>query len=190
ARIIAFAQAVLQPEPQVVAVRGQLLQRDLDLLAQLEPYIAALEEELCTLLAQTPGAIWAQLKGVSPIQAASLMAAMGDPSHYDYAGQVFRRSGLVSGRNDSGTRQKHGKGNRVTKVGDVYLRRALFKLVETLSLHQPPLHDYRQRLKGTKPHPNVARVATVRKAVGILFATLRERDQQIVGLRVKEREVM
>jgi transposase len=188
AKIIVFAQEVLHPEAQVIAVRSQLLQRDLALLAQIEPHIAALEEELCTLLAQTPGAIWAQLKGVSPIQAASLMAAMGDPTHYDYAGQVFRRSGLVSGRNDSGTRQRKGKGKRVTKVGDVYLRRALFKLVETLSLHQPPLHDYRQRLKGTKPHPNVARVATVRKAVGILFAI--QRDQRIVGLRVKESEAM
>jgi transposase len=184
AKIIAFAQEVLHPEAQVIAVRRQLLQRDLTLLAQMEPHIADLEEELCTLLPHTPGHIWTQLKGVSPIQVASLGAAMGDPSHYDYAAQVFRRSGLVSGRNDSGTRQKKGKGKRVTKVGDVYLRRALIKLVETLSLHQPLLRDYRQRLKGTKPHPNVARVATVRKAVGILFAI--QRDQHIIGLRVKE----
>jgi transposase len=114
------------------------------------------------------------------------MAAMGDPSYYDYAAQVFRRSGLVSGRNDSGTRQKKGKGKRVTKVGDVYLRRALLNLVETLSLHQPSLHTYRQRLKATKPHPAVARVATARKAVGILFAI--QRDQRIAGLLVKPQE--
>ena len=188
AKIIAFAPQTLHPDPEVIAVRSQLLQRDLVLLEQVESHITALEERLCTLLAQTPGLIWTRLQGVSPIQAASLMAAMGDPSHYDYAAQVFRRSGLVSGRNDSGTRQKKGKGKRVTKVGDVYLRRALVNLVETLSLHQPTLGDYRRRLKDVKPHPGVARVATVRKAVGILFAILR--DQGIDGLQVKESDPM
>jgi len=184
AKIIAFAQQTLHPDPEIIAVRSQLLQRDLTLPEQIERHIAELEERLCTRLAQTPGHIWARLKGVSPIQAASLMAAMGDPSHYDYAAQVFRRSGLVSGRNDSGTRQKKGKGKRVTKVGDVYLRRAPINLVETLSLHQPTLDHYRRRLKGVKAHPGIARVATVRKAVGILFAILR--DRRIDGLRVKK----
>ncbi len=71
----------------------------------------------------------------------------------------------------------------MTKVGDVYLRRALLNLVETLSLHQPSLRTYRQRLKATKPHPAVARVATARKAMGILFAI--QRDQRIDNLLVK-----
>jgi transposase len=184
AKIIAFAQQTLHPDPEVIAVRNPLLQRDLTLLEQIEGCIAALEDHLLALLPQTPGHIWARLKGVSSIQAASLMAAMGDPSHYNYAAQVFCRSGLVSGRNDSGTRQKKGKGKHVTKVGDVYLRRALINLVETLSLHQPTLGHYRRRLKDAKPHPGVARVATVRKAVGILFAI--QRDQRIANLLVKE----
>lgn len=188
AKIIAFAQQTLHPDPSVIAVRSQLLQRDLAFLEQLDSYITELEDRLCTLLPQTPAHIWVRLKGISPIQAASLIAAMGDPSYYDYAAQVFRRSGLVSGRNDSGTRQRKGKGKHVTKVGDVYLRRALINLVETFSLHQPSLRTYRQRLKGTKSHPGVARVATVRKAVGILFAI--QRDQRIDDLLVKEDDPM
>jgi len=188
AKIIAFAQQTLHPDPEVIAVRSPLLQRDLALLEQVEGHINQLEERLCALLSLTPGHIWTRLKGVSPIQAASLVAAMGDPAHYDYAAQVFRRSGLVSGRNDSGTRQRKGKGKHVTKVGDVYLRRALINLVETLSLHQPILGDYRHRLKGVKPHPGVARVATVRKANGILFAI--QRDQCINDLRIKKEPPM
>jgi transposase len=188
AKIVAFAQQTLHPDPEVIAVRSPLLQRDLTLLEQVEGHINQLEERLCALLSLTPGYIWTRLKGVSSIQVASLVAAMGDPAHYDYAAQVFRRSGLVSGRNDSGTRQKKGKGKRVTKVGDVYLRRALINLVETLSLHQPILGDYRSRLKGVKPHPGVARVATVRKANGILFAI--QRDQCINDLWVKKEPPM
>ena len=188
AKIITFAQQTLHPDPEIIAVRSQLLQRDLALLQQVEGHINQLEERLCALLSLTPGYIWTRLKGVSSIQVASLVAAMGDPNHYDYAAQVFRRSGLVSGRNDSGTRQRKGKGKRVTKVGDVYLRRALINLVETLSLHQPILGDYRSRLKGVKPHPGVARVATVRKANGILFAI--QRDQCINDLWIKEEPPM
>jgi transposase len=188
AKIIAFAQQTLHPDPEVIAVRSPLLQRDLALLEQVENHINQSEERLCALLSLTPSYIWTCLKGVSSIQVASLVAAMGDPAHYDYAAQVFRRSGLVSGRNDSGTRQSKGKGKRVTKVGDVYLRRALINLVETLSLHQPILSDYRSRLKGVKPHPGVARVATVRKANGILFAI--QRDQCINDLQTKKEPPM
>jgi transposase len=185
---MAFARQTLHPDPEVIAVRSPLLQRDLALLEQVEGHIDQLEERLCALLSLTPGHIWTRLKGVSPIQVASLVAAMGDPAYYDYAAQVFRRSGLVSRRNDSGIRQSKGKGKHVTKVGDVYLRRALINLVETLSLHQPILGDYRSRLKGVKPHPGVARVATVRKANGILFAI--QRDQRINDLRTKKEPPM
>jgi transposase len=187
-RIITYAQNVLLPAPQLIAVRSELLQHDLALLETVETHVTALEARLQALLEQTPGHIWTRLKGVGPTQAASLIAAMGDPAHYRYAGQVFKRTGLVSGRNDSGTRQKKGKGKRVTKVGDVYLRRALLNVVDTLTIHQPTLAPFRRRLKASKSHPGVARVATARKVMGILFAILR--DQSIQGLVLKRGETM
>ncbi len=132
-----------------------------------------MEERLVALVAQTPYQIWTKLKGLSDIQVAQLAAAIGDPNHYSHAKQVFRRSGLVSGRNDSGLRQKQGKGNKVVKTGDVHLRRALMEAISTFILHQPLLGRYYAKLKLTKP-ALVARVATVRRANGILWATLRD----------------
>jgi transposase len=104
---------------------------------------------------------------------ARLVAAIGDPEHYTHAKQVFRRSGLVSGRNDSGVRQNQGKGNKVVKTGDVHLRRALLDAIHSLILHQPVLFRYYSKLKLSKPDL-VARVATARRANGILWATLRD----------------
>ena len=187
ARIIAYAQKILLPDTELVAIRSELLQHDLALLAEVERHLRQLEDRLCQLLAQTPAAVWARLKGLSPVQAASLVAAMGDPADYTCAAQIFRRAGLVSGRNDSGTRQRKGKGKPVVKVGDVYLRRALMAALETLILHQPVLRTYYAHLKKTK-HPGVARVATARKALGILWATLR--DQCPVTLVLKKGETM
>lgn len=182
AKITAYAQNILPPDPMLIAIRGELLQADLDLLEEVQRHLTQLEERLCALLVQTPAAVWAKLKGLSAVQAASLLAAMGDPADYTAAAQVFRRAGLVSGRNDSGSRQRKGKGQAVLKVGDVYLRRALMAAVETLILHQPVLRQYYLTLKKTK-HPGVARVATARKTMGILWATLRDQRSALLVLK-------
>jgi transposase len=182
AKIITYAQKVLLPDPEVIAIRRELLACDLALLAQVEQRIAKLEDRLQTLLQQTPYWVWTQVRGLSVTQVASLAAAIGDPRHYSHAAQVFRRSGLVSGRNDSGTRRHKGKGKRVVKTGDVYLRRALMTAIMSLIRHQPVLQDYFNELHRTK-HAGVARVATARRAIGILWAM--QRDQQSRTLVLK-----
>jgi transposase len=182
AKIIAYAQKVLWPDPQVIAIRAELLQHDLLLLEAVEARIGVMEQRLVTLVAQTPYQIWTHLKGLSDLQVARLAAAIGDPDHYTHAKQVFRRSGLVSGRHDSGVRQNQGQGQAVVKTGDVHLRRALMEAISTFILHQPVLFRYYTRLKLSKPDL-VARVATARRATGILWATLR--DQYAITLVYK-----
>jgi hypothetical protein len=94
----------LLPDPQVITIRSELLAHDLALLQEVERHITELEDRLHSLLQQTPYWIWVKVRGLSMTQVANLAAAIGDPNHYTYAAQVFRRSGLVSGRNDSGPR--------------------------------------------------------------------------------------
>ncbi|MBN2388951.1 MAG: transposase [Anaerolineales bacterium] len=107
-------------------------------------------------------------------QAASLAAFIGDPAHYTEAAQVFRRSGLVSDRNDSGNHQRKGRGTPILKSGDVCLRRNLMNAVSSLLVHQPALYCTCKRLALSKP-AGVARVATARKAIGLRWAA--QRDQ-------------
>jgi transposase len=183
AKIIAYAQKVLLPDAELVSIRCELLKHDLALLDETSRHIAELASRLCDLVMHTPYRVWTYIKGLSVLQTAQLAAAIGDPTHYHYAGQVFRRSGLVSGCNDSGTHQQKGKGHHVVKVGDVYLRTALMNALHTLVVHQPVLYRYYSKLKLTKP-AGVARVATARKANGILWATLR--DQQSLTFVLKK----
>jgi transposase len=182
AKIITYAQKALLPDPEVITIRCELLARDLALLAEIERRIAELEDRLHALLQQTPYWVWTQVRGLSVTQVASLAAAIGDPNHYTYAAQVFRRSGLVSGRNDSGTRRHKGKGKRVVKTGDVYLRRALMMAIMSLIRHQPVLQDYFNELHRTK-HAGVARVATARRAMGILWAMQRDQHSRTLVLK-------
>lgn len=182
AKLLAYAQKVLPPDPELAAIRCDLLQQDLALLADVEQHVQHLGTQLGPLLAQTPYHIWTRLQGVTEIQIASLAAALGDPTHYRTARQVFRRSGLVSGRDDSGTRQRKGRGKAILKTGDVYLRRALMGALDTLLKHQPVLRAYYNRLKQSKP-AGVARVATARRTIGILWAI--QRDQRSMTLIFK-----
>jgi len=182
-KIITYAQKVLLPDPELVAIRSELLHHDLILLDAVQQRLAAMEDRLVDLVAQTPYRIWTTLKGLSDLQVARLAAAIGDPAHYARAKQVFRRSGLVSGRNDSGVHQHQGKGCPVLKTGDVHLRRALMDAISTFILHQPVLFKYYAKLKLSKPDL-VARVATARRTTGILWATLR--DQHSITLVCKQ----
>jgi transposase len=180
--VLAHAKKVLLPDAKLIALRVELLQHDLALLETVDRHIAELEVRLTALIAQTPYQVLSKLKGLDAVQVAELAGAAGDSAHYQYAGQVFRRAGLVCGRDDSGTRQRKGKGKHVTKVGDVYLRRALMSAVSTLILHQPVLTKYYTRLKESKPN-GVARVATARRAWGMLWATMRDQRPTTLGLK-------
>jgi len=175
AKIIAQAKKTLLPDPELAAIRCELLQHDLTLLKTVQAHITLLEQRLIELVAHTPYQVWAKLKGLSLVQTASLAATIGDPTNYTEAAQVFRRSGLVSGRNDSGNHQRKGRGSHILKTGDVYLRRTLMNAVATLILHQPILARYSKQLQATKP-AGVARVATARKTIGILWAVLRDQS--------------
>jgi hypothetical protein len=52
----------------------------------------------------------------------------------------------------------------------------------TLILHQPVLRDYCSQLKASKP-AGVARVATARRTMGMLWAVLRDQYSQTLMLK-------
>jgi transposase len=188
ARIIAYAKTILLPDPELAAIRSELLKHDLELLVEVQRHICALETQEIQILAQTPYQILVQLTGLGAVQVASLAASLGNPTTYTHANQIFRRSGLVSGRNDSGARQNKGRGKGVVKTGDVYLRRILTNMVVNLGLHQPVLHRYYHKLKRSKPD-GVARVATARKMTHILWAIVRDQRSQTLIVSRQEAEM-
>lgn len=175
-RIIHFAQQVLLPSEDEIEARMPLLQTDLQLLDSLNGVISSTEQQISTHLAKTKGLILAEVKGIGILRAASYVAGIGNPDHYEHAGQTFRRSGLVSGRDDSGIRQRGGQGQHVTKVGDSHLRSALHQVTMGLCQWQPYFDEYKNRLEARGKHPGVAAVATARKANGVLFALMRDQS--------------
>lgn len=175
-RIIQFARQVLLPDEGVIAARLPLLRIDLVLLEALDQAVVEADKQIKHYLAQTRGQILTHIKGIGEQRAAAYVAGIGNPEHYEHAGQTFKRSGLVSGRNDSGLRQRQGKDQRVTKVGDAHLRRALVEMTRGLCQWQPYFGDYREGLEQRGKHKGVATVATARKVNGVLFALMRDQS--------------
>lgn len=173
-RIIHFAQQVLLPESEVIDARLPQLEIDLALLDTLDQAMAKAEEQIAHYLAQTKGWVLTRVKGLGVLRSARYVAGIGNPEQYEHAGQTFKRSGLISGRNDSGLHQRGGAGHRVTKVGDPHLRSALIELTRGLCSWQPYFADYKAHLESRGKHPAVATVATARKVNGVLFALMRD----------------
>jgi transposase len=176
-RIIHFADQVLLPDPELIASRLPLLELDLVLLDALGPVIDQAEEQIADHLSQTEGQVLTDVKGIGPIRAAAYVAGIGAPTHYEHAGQTFKRSGLVSGRKDSGLHQREGAGQRITKVGDRHLRKALVEITRGLCQWQPYFAQYREHLELRGKHSGVATVATARKVNGVLFALMRDQSE-------------
>jgi transposase len=176
-RIVRFAQQVLLPHDEVIDARLPLLECDLALLDGVDRVIASAEARIADLLAQTEAQVLTQIKGIDTSRAAAYMAGIGNSAFYTHAGQTFKRSGLISGRKDSGKTQRHGTGRPVTKEGDPHLRCALVDIAHGLARWQTCFSDYRTGLIARGKHPNVATVATARKANGVLFALMRDQSE-------------
>jgi len=176
-RIVEFARQVLLPDPEVISARLPLLQCDLTLLDALDAAIEHATQQIVHYLTGTKGQVLTHIKGIDSLRAAAFIAGIGNPDHYEHAGQTFRRSGLVSGRHDSGIRQRGGVGSHITKEGDAHLRRGLIDITYGMCQWQPYFGQYRERLMARGKHKGVATVATARKINGVLFAIVRDQTE-------------
>jgi transposase len=168
-RILAAAQTLCLPNPEMVAIRVAMLERDLGSLAIAEQQVAETETEMGSYLDKTWG-IWLRPTGVDPVRLACLVATVGDMDHYESARQIFGRSGLHVGCNDSGTRQQRGRGRHIIKPGDRHLRRQLMRFTFSMLARYPSLRAYKAQCQQRGLSQVAARIAVARKLTGIIFS--------------------
>lgn len=168
-RILAAAQMLCLPNPEMVAVRVRMLQQDLGSLATAEQQVTETEAEMVSYLDETWG-FWLRPTGVDPARLACLVAAVGDMSQYESARQIFGRSGLHVGCNDSGTRQQRGQGRHIIKPGDRHLRRQLMRFTFSMLARYPALRAYKAQCQQRGLSKIAARIAVARKITGVIFS--------------------
>lgn len=168
-RILAATRSLCLPDPELVAVRIAMLQKDLSSLVEAEQQVTEVEAEMVGYLDETWG-FWLRSTGVDPARLACLVATVGNIEHYESARQLFGRSGLHVGCNDSGTCQRRGRGRHIIKPGDRHLRRQLMRFTFSMLARYPVLRAYKARCQRRGLSHVAARIAVARKLTGIIFS--------------------
>lgn len=149
----------------------RLLAADLALLDTLETQVAHAEAELARLLPATPFQILTTTPGWGLVRAARYGAALGDPTRWPTARQVYRAAGLTPRVYESAGRRVDGA---ISREGSVELRGALLELGMGLWLCDPATRPAVAALRARGKPAGVIACALANRANRIAFAMVRD----------------
>jgi len=143
-------------------------------LRGLDERVAELDEEINVIAAEEPAAQrLQQLRGIGPITATALVAAVGDGTQFVNGRQLSAALGLTPRQYSSGGKQRL---LGISKRGDSYLRTLLIhgarSVIRTAQHKEDHLSRWATAL-AARSHPNVAAAALANKTARIAWAMLR-----------------
>lgn len=154
----------------LTAARIQLGQ----LLDQLELYakqLSQIEAELVAVFLTVPVARYlVTIPGLSPLQAAIIVAELGDLAHYQHPKQLQKMAGLGLQECSSG---EHKGRRKISKRGRRRLRATLYLAVLGMVTHNPEFRQLHQRLKQRSTRPLTGKqslIALCVKLLSVIFA--------------------
>ena len=166
-------------DPWASRRRQELLQ----LLDQLNPWIAELDREVQKQVESYPEAVYLMKQpGVGPITALCFVLTIGPVSRFPRSKQVVSYLGLNPSEESSGGKQRLGS---ISKQGNTMMRYLLVQAAQTASQSDPELRRYYQRLKFRRGHSAIAKVALARKLAVRLYWKLREAAQSLPSARMQ-----
>ena len=144
-------------------------------MAALDERVSELDQEIALIAQADPVAQrLQQLRGVGPMIATALAAAVGDVNQFANGRQMAASLGLTPRQNSSGGKERL---LGISKRGDAYLRCLLVHgaraVIRTAKTKEDRLSRWVMRI-ATQRHPNVAAVALANKTVRIAWAMMKE----------------
>lgn len=169
AKILAETKRMAFPDPGLAVVRSKMLRDDLASLMAVEQQIRTTEDQMVYHSQHTWGRRLLST-GVPAVRIACLVATVGDIQQYTSARQLFGRSGLHSGCNDSGIRLTKGRGRKIIKPGDRHLRRQIMRFTLSMLPRYPALLYHKSQLLQRGLSRVAANIAMARRLTGMVFA--------------------
>lgn len=156
-----------------------------DDLRVLDGRLVELDQEITTIAASDPVAKrLPQLRGVGPLIATALVAAVGDASQFGNGRQMAASLGLTPKQNSSGGKERL---LGISKRGDCYVRCVLIhgarSMLNSAKTKTDPLSLWVLRIAAAR-HPNVAAVALANKTARIAWAMIRHETDYRPALAV------
>jgi transposase len=152
-------------------VARELVAADLALLRRLEADADDAERHMAQLLPQTPYGILTTTPGWGIVRAGRYGAAVGEPTRWPTARQLYRASGLTPATYESAGTRHDG---RICREGSVQLRGALLELGMGLWLCDPATRPRVARLKARGKPAGIIACALANHANKIAFAMVRD----------------
>jgi transposase len=143
----------------------------LDQISFVEHQVSAVEQHIESLLAHIEQHV-TEIKGISPVMAASLIAEIGDVHRFERFESLVAYTGIDPSVFISG--EFNATETHMSKRGSPHLRRALWLAATTASQSNPDLAEYlRRRLDEGKPWGTVMG-AVARKLLSRIYVVLRD----------------
>ena len=131
--------------------------------------IEELEQEIATLLIQTPATYLLSVDGISVVFAAEFTAEVGNIHRFAYANQIISFAGTCSKKFQ--TAEYEAQNLHISRKGSKFLRSTLNQIALALNAWSEPFHNYYTKKSLEKPNkPGIARIATGNKFVKLAFA--------------------
>lgn len=165
----ALAQRREEINAQLPALMHAVVDGQLEILAQIEQRIDALERQIAALQQQLDSArALREIPGVGPLGATALAATLGD-AHAWGSGREFSASlGLVPAHSGSGGKTRIG---RISKRGDAYLRTLLIHGARSVIEHAKYKPRWLEQMLARRP-VNVVVVALANKMARTAWALI------------------
>jgi transposase len=159
------------PMPDAAIARA-VLAADLALLTDLEAQIDAATAELARLVPLSPFRTLTSVPGWAAVRVGNYAGALGDPSRFSNAKQIYRSAGLNPIQYESAGKRRD---TVISREGSVELRRSLIDLGIGLWLNDTAAKQYAVELKGRGKKGGVIACAMAHRANRIAFALVRDR---------------
>jgi transposase len=157
------------PPPADAEQRARRLARDLERYRILRVDIAALDDEIAVVLANTDGQVLTSLPGVATLRAAAFAAHSLPISRFPDAEHLYSATGLAPTLYESATLRRRG---RISRQGLAEHRDALMGIAWGLSLYSPSFAQRDAELRARGMTPIQARVAIARNACRLAYRLL------------------
>jgi len=168
-RLVAAARQAL-PLPEA-AVARQVLDADLQLLADFDAQVAAADARISALIPATRYAVLTSGPGWGEVRVGAYGAAVGDPARWASHAKIYRAAGLNPAQYESAGRRRD---SGISREGSVELRRALLDLGVGLWHRDPAARDYAAALRERGKPGGIIATALARRANKIAFAMVRD----------------
>jgi transposase len=168
-KLVSVARDAL-PMPDAAVARA-VLAADLALLSDLDSQIDTAATQLARLVPLSPFAPLLTVKGWGPVRVGNYGGALGDPTRFTTARQVYRTAGLNPIQYESAGKRRDSV---ISREGSVELRRALIDLGLGLWLNDPAARAHAAALRGRGKRGGVIACAMAHRANRIAFALVRD----------------